>query len=439
MQRLRTYALLALGVVLLSFFGGGFAAQYEWPPYPRLVRPGFEALRARLERRRATSAPAVRTQKWQKIDHSKAGVTIHDEDRAFAGYTFHTSGDQSGAVLLDMRGEPVHEWQASFRDVWPSPSHVASPVPASNISWRRAHLYPDGSLLALFTGAGDSPWGYGMAKLDVDSEVVWRYSERTHHDVDVTDRRIYTLAHQFDSSHTELSEKYHHIATTFLEDFLVVLSHDGTERRRISILDAFLESPHASTLARSPRGHPWDPLHTNAVEYIDERFARHHDFAEAGQVMLSFRVLDAVAILDLDREQIVWTLRGSWGGQHDPDLLENGNLLLFDNLGGDPSAGRTRILEVDPTDGSVVWSYEGTEQKPLSTRLRGSQDPLPNGNVLITESHRGRILEVTRDGSVVWEYYHPVRERRDGSTYLPVVTWARRVSADYVSSFVETP
>lgn len=437
MRRALKILVPVFAVVVVSFCGGGFTAKYDWFPYPQLVEPGFKAVRARLERRRAASAPAVKTNKWQKIDHSKSGVTLHDSERAFDGYTFHTSGHKSGAFLLDMEGQIVHEWEAAFRDVWPEASHVASPVPASNISWRRAHLFSDGSVLAMFTGAGDTPWGYGMVKLDADSNIVWRYPERTHHDVEVTDDHIYTLTHRFDSSHTELSEKYRHVGSTFLEDFLIELTPDGEESRRISILEAILDSEHASILAHSPRGHKWDPLHTNSVNYIDESFARHHEFAEKGQLLLSFRVLDALAILDLDRGEVVWTLRGGWKGQHDPDLLENGNILLFDNLGAPRPVGRTRILEVDPTDGSIVWSYEGTEDRPLYTHLRGSQDPVPNGNVLITESHQGRILEVTPEGDVVWEYYNPVREKSGGSTYLPVVTWAHRYPAEYVSSFVD--
>ena len=32
---------------------------------------------------------------------------------------------------------------------------------------------------------------------------------------------------------------------------------------------------------------------------------------------------------------------------------------------------------------------------------------LPNGNTLITESHCGRLFEVTRDGEIVWEFINP--------------------------------
>ena len=68
---------------------------------------------------------------------------------------------------------------------------------------------------------------------------------------------------------------------------------------------------------------------------------------------------------------------------------------------------RSRVLEVDPASGAVAWIYGGDSVDELSSPLRSVQQRLPNGNVLITESDGGRLLEVTRAGSVVWEYVNP--------------------------------
>src|SRR5260370_508482 len=49
--------------------------------------------------------------------------------------------------------------------------------------------------------------------------------------------------------------------------------------------------------------------------------------------------------------------------QHDPDILPNGHILVYDNLGGmvdgDRPEGRSRILEIDPMTQKIVWKYEG--------------------------------------------------------------------------------
>ena len=45
----------------------------------------------------------------------------------------------------------------------------------------------------------------------------------------------------------------------------------------------------------------------------------------------------------------------------------------------------------------------------LYSREAGAIQRLPNGNTLMTESDRGRGVEVTPDGRVVWEFVNPHR------------------------------
>jgi hypothetical protein len=40
----------------------------------------------------------------------------------------------------------------------------------------------------------------------------------------------------------------------------------------------------------------------------------------------------------------------------------------------------------------------------MYTEVRGGHQKLSNGNLLITETLAGRIIEVTPDGDIVWEY-----------------------------------
>jgi hypothetical protein len=153
-----------------------------------------------------------------------------------------------------------------------------------------------------------------------------------------------------------------------------------------------------------------------------------------GQVLISLRELDIIALLDLEREKIVWALRGSWLAQHDPDLLPNGDILLFDNRGHFGEGGQSRIIEVDPVNAAVVWSYAGTAEKPFDSEVRGAQERLANGNTLISESLGGRILEVTPEGEIVWEFINPVRAEgrraEDGRALIPIVDWAQRIDPE---------
>jgi hypothetical protein len=78
---------------------------------------------------------------------------------------------------------------------------------------------------------------------------------------------------------------------------------------------------------------------------------------------------------------------------------------------------------------AIVWQYAGTAEAPLDSAIRASQQRLANGNTLITESSGGRILEVTRQGEIVWQFLNPVRggERNDK---IPIICWAERIDPD---------
>ena len=121
------------------------------------------------------------------------------------------------------------------------------------------------------------------------------------------------------------------------------------------------------------------------------------------------RTNGVIAAVDLDAATVTWALRGAWHWQHDPDLLSNGNILIFDNLGHIGSGGPSRLIEFDPVSQEVVWQYAGDEDAPFRSRVRARQQRLPNGNTLVTESEGGRLFEVTPGKQIVWEYLNPHR------------------------------
>ena len=68
-----------------------------------------------------------------------------------------------------MTGEVVHEWQLPFSAVWDETAAVQAAAARLLIYFRKAHLYPNGDLLAIYEAAGDTPWGYGLVKMDKNS------------------------------------------------------------------------------------------------------------------------------------------------------------------------------------------------------------------------------------------------------------------------------
>jgi len=153
-------------------------------------------------------------------------------------------------------------------------------------------------------------------------------------------------------------------------------------------------------------------------------------------------------IISHETGEIVWKIGPDY--THDPKLVEmgvmvgphhahviprglpgEGNVLVYDNGGaggfGDPNPGapegvwnalrdHSRVLEIDPVTLDIVWEFTaetagypvmGEDLSKFYSRYKSAAQRLPNGNTLITESHCGRIFEVTVDGEIVWEHINP--------------------------------
>ena len=100
-----------------------------------------------------------------------------------------------------------------------------------------------------------------------------------------------------------------------------------------SIIDSMYESDLGGmlVLGRGFRSEVEDPLHANDVEYLDAEMADAFPMFEAGDLMVSLHEIATVAVLDGATRRMKWFMTGPFFGQHDPDFLPNGNILLYDN------------------------------------------------------------------------------------------------------------
>ena len=301
----------------------------------------------------------------------RSGVTVH-EPEAYPGYTLFTLRCAPSAWLIDMQGNVVKQWS----------------VPGAGY-WSRVRPHPDGGLVVI-TGRPN-----GMMRLDPDGNVMWHRPGGIHHDMEMRDDgRIYTLYHET----AEYPEVY---PKPVVEDFVLELDADGNEIRRVSILQGFLKSAAYRNwldVIKLPETEDdiADIFHTNSVQVLDA--AESNDVS----VLLSIRSISTICVLDMASEEIVWAMTGMWQKQHEARLLPGGTMMLFDNLGHE---GRSKVIEFWHVSQEIVWQYDAPE---FSSKTGGTYQPLPNGNVLITDTTGGRIFEVTRKGRTVWEYINPI-------------------------------
>ncbi|MEM7201788.1 MAG: arylsulfotransferase family protein [Planctomycetota bacterium] len=347
-------------------------------------------------------------------------VTVFDQAAAHPGLNLVVSGHEASAELQDMRGNVLHSWSSSFGHLWPD----GLPFKEAHVHrtfWRRAHVYPNGDLLAIYEG-------FALIKLNRYSNLLWTYPHRAHHDLQVMpDGRIYTLIRQWRDDFTEQGRDGPplFLLSGYLDDQVVVLSPEGQEQQRVSILRCFENSEYASTLMMAPKGH--DVLHANTLEVMDGSLVDLHPMFAKGNVLVSLLTTHTVAMLDLERETVVWAAPGIARHQHQPTALANGNILIFDNMG---DGVFSRVVEIDPHTLEIRWLYKSTPENPFSSYRLGSCQRLSNGNTLITESVAGRAFEVTPDKGTVWEYVNPHRAG-EHEEFIATLFEVIRIEPDY--------
>jgi hypothetical protein len=317
---------------------------------------------------------------------SRQGVVRH-RPGAYDGVNLYVSGHGPEAILMDMDGKRIHSWTLPFEEAFPHKEPtVETPF------FRRAYLYPGGDLLALYQGGG-------IIKLDRQSRLVW-----------ATDLPFYNhLSVKQDGNIVSIAKSARLIqavrpAEPVLEDSIVTLSPDGEVLSRISLLECFANSPFADLIHPLP-SHA-DIFHTNTVFSIEETGGPARTVWHQGDLLVSLREVDIIALVDPVALTVRSAWRGPWVAQHQPVPLPEATILLFDNRGG--STG-SRILEFDPLAEQIVWEFSGNDGDNLSSPEAGSCQRLPNGNTLITDSEAGRALEISPASEKVWEFVSPHR------------------------------
>ena len=345
-------------------------------------------------------------------------VTVFNKDFAYPGLNFFVSGHGPEAILMDMEGKVLHTWHyRTACEIWKN--FPCNDPGASN--WRRAHLFKNGDVLAIHEGIG-------LIKLDKDSHLLWSYtsSRAPHHDLEVVENgNIYIL--------TMEKKKIPRISKTYVYDeFISILSPEGKLREEFSLIDFIENSPYAQLLDNDhvkEGGFYGHILHTNTIEVFDGSLSHTSPLFKKGNVLLSLLIPSTIAIVDIDQREVVWALgSGMWKYQHQPTLLHNGNLLLFDNHDTDNGS---QVIEFNPFTQDILWEYRGNALSTFSSETCGSNQRLPNGNTLITETDSGRAFEVTPHGTIVWEYINPFRAGKKKELIASLFEMTRINPAEY--------
>ena len=389
------------------------------------------------------------------------GVTVYNKEKASNGYTLLPTA--KGALLIDMNGREVNRWAGLGG--FPNKLLPGGQVFGTSGARGGDAAYQDQLDLLQVDWDGHVVWKWDHTELVADEGKEPQWQARQHHDFQragnpvgyyapgleprVDGGNTIILTHE-NSYHPEISDKL------LIDDKIIEVTWDGEivwEWRASEHFDelGFDEDAKRALFAnpsmRGEAGGDW--LHINCVSELgpnkwydrgDERFAPENLIWDA-------RNANILAIISKKTGEIVWKLGPRFDGsdaekklgwiigQHHFHMIPKGlpgagDLLVFDNGGqagydapnalapdGTNAVHRdySRVIQFNPVTLEVTWEYGPTQAGWLAfadgsrvySPFISSAQRLENGNTLITEGSDGRLIEVTEDGEVVWEYINP--------------------------------
>jgi hypothetical protein len=339
----------------------------------------------------SSSAYASGTVEQNTIRRRGVGLRALDPCKAFPGFTLFAPITGSGQVyLIDLEGNVVHQWNLPY-----PPGAYGYLLPNGN-------LFYNGKTRENIEGI---PWWFKggiMLEADPSGNIVWEYRHPDHH----------------------------HDARRLANGNTIVLATEPVPQALAAKVKGGLpgsELPGGGILADvvyevTPSGaivwtwHAYEHLdpETDVLTAHDKREEWTHansvgELADAN-LILSFRNLSTVVIIDRGTGEIIWRLGcETLANQHYPHELPNGNVLIFDNGTYRPNIALnySRVIEVDRKTKKIVWEYTDTPLHNFFSPYISGAQRLQNGNTLITEGNYGRLFEVTPKKEVVWEYVNP--------------------------------
>lgn len=313
------------------------------------------------------------------------GVTHSIGEKQTPGLVLFAPCGGNDVYLVDYNGSVAHKWTVGHGFTF----------------W--SYLTPDGNLFVneraeqrkgvALTGSGV------MREYDWDGKLIWEHQDPyQHHDA----RRLRNGGAAY-LAYTEMERD---------QQTRVIGGIPGSEAGPDIFGETIREVDAAGNVVwewnLSQLGFDRFPLHRNA-----NRWSQGHTNTIAplpdGNYLISCKVLNLVFIVDRQTDELIWHYQNDeMGGQHDAQLLDNGNVLIFANGTYAPDLHCSQVWEIDKRSNEIVWTYKARDnpQSFYSPHIGGCQR-LTSGNTLICEGAKGCLFEVTPDGEIVWEYVCP--------------------------------
>lgn len=422
--------LFILSFCVLTYLLGGLSVTFEMFPYQWFsdAKLAYEALEQAVPEEILTSRPT----KFEGLEEDGlTGPTVLQGGQCSVGadelilvnggyYQMMSECPNFGCLawIMERDGSIRHVWEVDPQEVWGDVKRIAGFNQPDNMYPAGMHLYENGDLLVVFQARNTYPYAVGIARFDKDSNLLWKVENYGHHWPSVDDDGLIYVPslNPVDSPLVlgDTSAKVVCGAKKIYEDLIRVYSPDGKLLKSISVTQALLKSGYIGLVYEGNRSgvleyDECDPTHLNDVRVLSRDIADQYPGLNAGDILVSMRNNNTVAVIDKHTELIKMVLTGKTLLQHSPSFIGSGRIAVFDNNGGPKEKGGSRILSIDLLNGEVKTLFPRSstpKDVDFYTHNGGRLVVHPSGSrALVSLTRRGRVVEVDFEtGKVLWEY-----------------------------------
>ena len=329
------------------------------------------------------------------------GLIYYAPQQTYRGYTLVTNVSGHDARLIDMEGRVCHAWHSN------EGIGYAYLLTSGNLLLRTGPAVEEASFLSrpereLLPRGGRTVAG-AILELDWDSNVVWEYRYPfLHHDFERLPNGN-TLVLTWELMPDEVTRQ-------------VKGGHESEGDHRGMLGDSVREVTPAGEVVYEWNSWEHLDLEEDRICFLEGREEWTHqntlNVTPEGDLVVSFRQTDTVGIVDRATGKFRWKWGpGNISHQHNPTMLDNGRVLIFDNSPHKRGFTHSRVIEIDPGSNEIAWEYRGDPPISFYSYHISGSERQPNGNTLIREGAPGRIFEVTPGKEIVWEYINPFMAR----------------------------
>ena len=145
-----------------------------------------------------------------------------------------------------------------------------------------------------------------------------------------------------------------------------------------------------------------DLTHLNDIKILKKDDLKYFKNSKEGDFLLSLHTIDSIVLVDHESLEIKWHLRKNFKRQHSPNITNDGNLIVFDNKGGDEKYGKSRIVKFDLKNNKFHSFFDGNNSFFFESLIRG-RIQLINNDIYVTSSQQGEVFKLNCDSEFLEE------------------------------------